>query len=116
MNQYAGAALGGVVGALVMKSVLTHREENDMGELGEVETFLALLSGALIGARVGHHFISPRLAAESNPKSCAGTGKLAPQAVALLSMVNPEHLYRKEVTDQLQIGPVYANEKTVGTF
>lgn len=116
MNQYTGAAIGGVVGALIMKRVLDHREENDMGELGEVETFLALASAALIGARVGHHFISPRLAAQSNPKGCVNTGKLAPQAVALLSTVNPERLYRKEVTDQLQIGPVYDNEKTVGTF
>ena len=116
MNQYAGAALGGLVGALMMKGVLAHREESEMGELGEVETFLALASAALIGARVGHHFISPRLAAQSNPKSCAVKGNLAPKAVALLSTVNPERLYRKEVTDQLQIGPVYDNEKTVGTF
>lgn len=116
MNQYAGAALGGLVGALMMKGALAHREENEMGELGEVETFFALASAALIGARVGHHFISPRLAAQSNPKGCVDTGKLVPRAVAFLSTVNPDRLYRKEVTDQLQIGPVYDNEKTVGAF
>lgn len=116
MNKYTGAMIGGAVGGLLVKGLLSYREEHEMGELGEVETILAILSGALVGARAGHHFLSPALGANSNPKDCTGTGQLPPGAVALLTTVNSERIYRPEVTDQLQIGPVYDNEKQVGTF
>jgi hypothetical protein len=117
MNKVVYPAIGAAVGFLLAKAFVSRREEVGEEAFGFDDTWI-LLGGAALGA-AAVAYVNPgsdEVAAENNPRKCNDMGSLPQAAVKKLEEINVPVLYRKEVTDQLQIGPVYPNEKTVGTF
>jgi hypothetical protein len=117
MNKVIYPALGAVVGGLLAKAFLIRREEMEE-EASDVNSTWVILGGAVAGAAAVAYATSgtSEVAMQNNPRKCDDMGSLPRAAVKVLNEIDVPTLYRKEVTDQLQIAPVYPNEKTVGTF
>jgi len=111
MNRNTVALIGGALGAVLGK--VLYEKVNP----GEVAPVWVPIAGAVAGGAGGYQLATSNvelMQAINNGRR--GTGKIGSEAVALLEKINPSDLYRDEVTNQVKIGMVYPNEKTVGTF
>ena len=116
MKQYTGALIGGAVGFCLAQALLPPSTSEDEDDGIDVERILAVMSGVLVGARVGQYAFKQHQSAKANPEGCKGSGKLPQCVIDELATINPAQLYRPVVLEHFQIAPVYDNEKTVGTF
>lgn len=102
-----GAALG-AVGAKMLYEKINPDEEVSLS---------VYLAGGAVGLAAGYHLAANNLSMmQAINNGSTGTGKVGKEAIALLEKINPNDLYRDEMTSEVKIGLVYPNEKTVGTF
>lgn len=107
IERNVGFLLGAAAGALVAH----YRTKKQDPEASTPWWQLAL--GATTGGALAYHMMTP--AARANGRH--GMSKLSPEAVEVLSHINPDELYREEVEPGLlQIKEVYENKNTVGLF
>lgn len=111
MNHNTAALIGGALGAVLGKMLYARVYDEE-----DTPTWVPL-AGALVGASGGYHLAANNVGlmqALNNGKD--GTGKIGREALVVLTQINPQDLYREEITSEVKIGEVYPNEKTVGTF
>jgi len=112
MTQTTASLIGAALGVLSAKVLYQHFYSDEEEEVPA----LIYVAGGTVGYLAGRHVggSSSSFLARANSKH--GDGRVGTGALKLLGQINPNKLYREEVTPHVKIGLVYPNEKTVGTF